>query len=454
MRRFFAIDLILAVLLLCLCTPAGAQGFIEKLMMPGELSEPHAKLEENCSNCHKTLDRQAQSGLCLSCHKTVQADVSAKSGFHGKDPMAQVSECAACHADHQGRNHSLVPLKPVIFNHDNTDYPLAGRHRTATCEGCHIAGKRFSEAPHDCLSCHAAHQPHAGRLGERCASCHVVDGWAKVAAFNHEKTAFPLRGAHVSVACLSCHVSEVYKGVGTACNDCHAIQDVHATRFGPACQDCHGVERWKGAKFDHAKKTRFALLGAHEKATCSACHGADTRAKISMACFDCHQAQDVHKAKLGNHCADCHGETAWRDKVRFDHGLTTYPLLGLHVAVACESCHDSQAFQGAPTNCAACHAGDDPHIGRFTSRCESCHSANGWARVTFDHRQNTHFPLTGAHSKVGCYGCHAQKNVASAALSTTCYACHRSQDVHHGAYGQDCARCHSTATFRTAFIRK
>jgi Cytochrome c7 and related cytochrome c len=322
------------------------------------------------------------------------------------------------------------------------------------CEACHAQGKKFAAAPHECPACHDKDQPHKGQLGTKCEACHNVERWTKVAAFNHDTTKFPLKGAHAKVGCLSCHAGEVYKGVSTACNDCHALQDVHATRFGTACQDCHTVETWKGAKFDHAKSTRFPLLGVHAQAKCGDCHGGNVRQKISMACFDCHKSQDVHKAQLGSQCGECHGTAGWRQDVKFDHGLTSYPLTGLHTAVACESCHASAAFRGAPRACVACHASDDTHAGRFASRCEDCHSANGWQRVAFDHGRDTRFKLTGAHAKTGCYACHTQKNVKSASLPATCYACHKAQDVHHGAFGQDCTRCHTTATFKSAFIRQ
>jgi hypothetical protein len=141
--------------------------------------------------------------------------------------------------------------------------------------------------------------------------------------------------------------------------------------------------------------------------------------------------------------------------VRFDHGLTNFPLIGLHTVAACESCHQSAAFKGAPIACADCHnKEEDVHEGRLTARCADCHTPNGWKRVSFDHGRQTNYPLTGAHAKTGCYDCHRERNVADAKLPTACYACHRKQDVHRGAFGQDCSRCHDTSTFSTAFIRQ
>jgi hypothetical protein len=446
---------LLAVMLFALVSPlAIADNALEKLMMPGELSNAHAKLEVNCENCHKLLVKQAQSNLCISCHKEVKADVEGKKGFHGKNTLVAKSECFACHVEHKGRDHSVVQLEPVLFNHANTNYPLVGGHQKAQCNACHVAGKKYREAPHDCFACHDKDQPHKGNLGKACETCHVPDSWKKVAAFDHDKTKFPLKGGHIKATCIGCHVGEVYKGLSTTCNDCHAIQDVHGGKFGPKCQDCHSVESWKDAKFDHNKQTKFALLGAHAKAKCSDCHGNNVRAKIAMDCVSCHKAQDAHKGQLGVACGDCHGVNTWRQDVKFDHGLTKYPLTGLHVAVPCESCHTTPAFKGAPTACISCHAKDDKHEGRFATSCASCHSTMGWTRVSFEHGKDANYPLTGAHATIGCYACHTATNVKSAKLPTTCYACHKKQDVHKGAFGQDCVKCHTTTTFKTAFIRK
>jgi hypothetical protein len=451
MRRFSAVHLIIVLMLALLALPASGANVVEKLMMPGELSTPHMKLEEDCANCHKVLQRPAQSDLCVGCHKPIAANLKEKNGFHGRNPLVSKSECYSCHVEHRGREASIVNVEALTFDHSLTNYALQGKHAQASCSGCHVVGKKFREASQICIDCHKKDEPHKGQLGTNCKSC---QSWKKVAKFDHSKTTFPLLGKHAGVNCISCHVGEVYKGVSTACNDCHAIQDVHAGRFGAKCQDCHSNDSWKQAKFDHNKNTRFALAGAHAKAQCSDCHGSDTHAKISMACVDCHRNQDVHKAQLGAVCGDCHGVASWKKDVKFDHDLTTYPLIGLHAAVACESCHVTRAYKGAATTCVNCHAKDDVHIGRFTKACASCHSPIGWGRIAFDHGRDAGYPLTGAHARVGCYGCHTQKNVQSAALPTACIACHKKQDVHHGAFGTDCARCHTTATFRNAFIRK
>ena len=452
--RIAAALVILASAVLAVSANVEAANPLEKLLMPGPVAAPHAKTEDNCDACHTPFSKDTQDGLCLACHKPVKADIDAKRGFHGLSPLRKGVSCNQCHDDHKGRDFDMVQLNKPLFDHRTTDFKLSGAHENVPCASCHAEKKRFAEAPLTCSGCHQKDEPHKGNLGTACESCHRETRWRDTIAFDHSRTQFALNGAHKTVACASCHLGEVYKGVGKDCNSCHAIQDVHQTRFGPNCSSCHTETAWKPAKFDHDTQSKFPLKGAHVTAACSSCHGETVLVKIDTSCFSCHAKQDVHKAQLGQQCGTCHTASAWKADVVFDHGLTRFPLSGMHAVVACEGCHASPAFQDAELSCASCHAKEDSHQGRFTARCESCHSANGWTRVSFDHGKQTRFALTGKHAKTACYACHTQKNVQDASLPETCFSCHAKEDVHRGAFGRNCAQCHDTSDFSTAFIRR
>ncbi len=431
-----------------------AQNTVESLVQPDLLSAAHEKFEADCSSCHRAFRKAAQSSLCADCHKLVRDDIAKGTGFHGKEPLVRKSECSNCHAEHKGRDFKPARLTAITFDHAKTDYQLDGKHAGADCSGCHKHGQKFSAAPSACVTCHDADQPHRGNLGTECQSCHSTTDWRTLMPFDHGKTKFPLLGAHTKTTCFSCHVGEVYKGLSKVCVDCHAVQDVHAGRFGSACEACHSVEDWKHTAFDHGKATGFKLAGAHAISSCSQCHGASLTSKPPKACAACHTEQDAHKGQLGKDCAACHQTAAWRQDVTFDHAKTKFPLLGQHAAVPCKSCHATPAYQDAATECAACHKDTGVHDGRFAQLCETCHTAASWKEIAFHHDRDTKFKLTGDHAKAGCNACHAKRNVSSAALPTDCYSCHKAQDVHRGAFGRDCAACHSTSSFKTAVIRK
>lgn len=431
-----------------------AETLFEKLVMPGEVIEGHQKLEKDCKSCHASFSKDAQSELCRDCHKPVGADLTQKTGFHGREPSVAARACRTCHTDHKGRTADIVGLDAQTFRHDVTDFPLKGAHATAPCNSCHEAAKPHRTAPHECVSCHKSSEPHAGRLGKNCESCHGVGAWLPAKSFDHDKTAFAIKGAHKDVPCTACHANEQWKGIDTTCSACHVLKDIHRGRFGEKCDSCHTPEKWTLVRFDHDKSTKFPLKGAHGKVLCESCHKGDLyRDKLQTACVQCHRTDDAHKGQLGQACANCHTEAGWRAQVEIDHDLTRFPLIGLHAAVPCEGCHASQNFKSAPSACHDCHR-DSHHEGRLGSRCETCHNPNGFELWRFDHARSARFPLTGRHAVVRCEACHSEKSPASLKLSQECASCHSNDDVHRGAFGRACETCHSTAAFGEARRRR
>jgi hypothetical protein len=415
--------------------------------MPGPLIERHAKLEKECGSCHEPFSRQSQPKLCLACHKDVAADRDQKQGFHGRNPEAGKQDCKHCHTDHKGRKADIVLLDRNTFNHSFTDFELKGGHRTARCESCHKPAVKFRDAPQRCFDCHKSLDPHKARLGENCASCHSEEGWRRVKAFDHDKTRFPLDGAHAKVGCATCHAGEVYKNLETTCIACHRLQDAHAGRFGTKCETCHSPAQWKKTTFNH-DKTKFPLRGGHVKVKCDTCHTGDLYAtKLSTTCVSCHKKDDPHKGQLGARCEQCHNETNWRQKVVFDHDITRFPLIGRHAILPCEECHRTASFKDASRNCSSCHK-DRHHEGRLGQNCAQCHNPNGWSRWRFDHATQTRYPLTGAHRGLQCHACHATKNAVKIAPPQNCYSCHSNDDAHQGNFGRSCERCHTTSSFK------
>jgi hypothetical protein len=424
----------------------GSQNVLERLVTPGPLVDGHAKLEKDCASCHEAFSRKSQSRLCLACHKEIDSDRQLASRFHGRQPDALAQECNHCHTDHKGRTADIVQLDRETFNHTATNFVLQGAHKAARCGACHAQAVKFRDAPGRCFDCHKGSDPHKGRLGETCENCHGEDAWRHVKAFDHSKTRFPLVGAHRTVVCSACHRGERYKDIGTACVECHRIQDVHAGRYGPKCETCHDQNKWATIHFNH-DKTKFPLKFAHAKVKCDDCHTGNLYAqKLATTCVSCHQKDDRHKSQLGSRCEQCHGEVGWRKITAFDHDVTRFPLIGRHAVVPCEECHRSLSFRGTQRACASCHR-DEHHEGRLGANCALCHNPNGWARWRFNHDTQTRYPLTGAHHGLACQACHVTKNVTKAALPMDCYACHRQDDAHHGSFGRACERCHTTASF-------
>lgn len=446
--RISLIAALAALPVLLTASLVSGQTLFEALVLPGPVVTGHAKVENDCIQCHEKGSRKSQPKLCLVCHKDVAADLAASRGYHGRDRLAASQDCKHCHTDHKGRTADIVPFDRETFNHALTNFPLKGGHSSARCESCHAVNTKYRKAPGACIECHRAADPHKGNLGTKCEGCHNETAWRQTTAFDHAKTKFPLTGAHKDVVCTSCHAGEHYKGLGVTCISCHSAQDKHAGRYGQKCETCHAPKKWADISFDHTKATKFPLRGKHASVACDACHTGDLyKVKLPTTCFGCHGKSDPHKGQLGNKCETCHKETGWRQKVAFDHDVTRFPLVGLHKAVACEDCHTSERYKETPQACAACHK-DAHHEGRLGDQCALCHTPNGWTRWHFDHARQTRFALTGAHDGLDCHACHKAKGAARPRLSTTCIGCHAADDAHSGSFGIACEQCHDTTSFK------
>jgi hypothetical protein len=287
------------------------------------LTGRHAQVA--CEKCHWSEDAQGKRvpagtagakvhyrpiafASCKDCHKDPHRD------RYGQD-------CARCH-DTSGWNR----ITAGAFDHDRTRYPLRDRHRAVACEKCHwpadAAGKRVPAgtpgaklrykpiAFDKCAACHA--DAHRGQLARRsdhgaCEACHDQKGFvpARYGHAEHAASRFPLRDAHLAVACTACHrppgtTAEAgfdFRSGQTTCNACHA--DPHAGQFANRgatdCTRCHGSRAWSIPSFEHGK-TRFPLDGAHARTACSSCHkpvivdGKRTARyrPLDTACRSCH----------------------------------------------------------------------------------------------------------------------------------------------------------------------
>ena len=431
------------VVLLAAVLPARAQ--LEQALMPGKVIAGHAKLEEECGNCHVAFDKRAQDRLCLGCHKEVAADVAGHAGMHGR---IRFDACRPCHTEHKGREVNIAAFDERKFDHAATDFVLAGAHRDVKCNTCHVAGRKFRAAPGECTGCHRKDDRHKGRFGEKCESCHNATEW-KAWTFDHDTaTRFVLRFKHRTARCDSCHAGNIYKDkVEATCVSCHRKDDKHKGSLGPRCGDCHTEQNWAQAKFDHGK-THFPLTGQHADAACKSCHRDLASFKgAPLACNGCHAKDDKHKARFGEKCESCHADTSWKN-VRFAHDRDTpFRLIGAHRKATCEKCHAGTLYRDkTPTLCLGCHQNDDKHLGQLGARCESCHVEDDWKRIVrFDHGQ-TRFPLLGRHVLVECKSCHA--TLAFKDAKSDCLSCHVKDDAHRRTLGTKCEACHNARTWK------
>ncbi len=149
--------------------------------------------------------------------------------------------------------HNTSDWDDAEFDHDDSNFPLTGRHRSLDCESCHADG--YQGTPTDCVACHQSDynrtdDPDHAAAGfpVRCEECHNTRDWDD-ADFDHDGRYFPIySGEHRNEwdSCSDCHTSPNNYAVFT-CATCHSRSemnrehdDVSGYVFEPrACLACH-----------------------------------------------------------------------------------------------------------------------------------------------------------------------------------------------------------------------
>jgi hypothetical protein len=233
-------------------------------------------------------------------------------------------------------------------------------------------------------------KPHGGFVDDLdCSACHTSDGWqlarsAGKSGFDHDRTGFALRGAHVQTQCSSCHTGKAKPA--NNCEGCH--RDPHEGQQVGTCAECHNAIAWSATtELEQHRRTRMPLTGRHATIDCSACHKRQGEHMYSGAPTDCyachsteyHDASNVHPVHDGStgqppfsrQCALCHQTNSWTPAYT---NPTTLPGAGTTAAVAAQ--HEPYFTLALGSHrgleCAACHA--DPRRAQLV-RCDGCHTA-------------------------------------------------------------------------------
>lgn len=192
-------------------------------------------------------------------------------------------------------------------------------------------------------------------------------------------------------------------------------------------------------RVDHSK-TRFPLLGKHQKVPCESCHppsqGTRVWKGVPLDCHGCHSDRRTHKGSLGTSCERCHDVSGWKS-ISHTAAQHRFPLVGNH-DVPCASCHVKGAHLTAKVGCADCH--EQKHRGTRLA-CNTCHNVDKWKTVSYT--QHTYNPelLPGKHRTATCLGCHPKFRFNNSSKTAPCESCHE-KDRRHEDLGA-CKSCHS-----------
>ncbi|MGE0710843.1 MAG: hypothetical protein AB7N76_01840 [Planctomycetota bacterium] len=236
---------------------------------------------------------------------------------------ARRDKCTECHSE---TSWTKISEPDGPFDHTLTGFPLEGAHadpKRARCADCHRRGLR--QLSQRCASCHQ--DPHAGANSQACERCHNARTWdVPRNFFIHERTRFPLSGAHAAIACEACHRNargEPLAVTPTECEVCHIRDRIRALPNHVAagftnCGWCHTTSTFRRGTYTHRT---YVLNGVHALQSCTNCHAGQTFAGLAAGgtdCLVCHQAQFNSTAgnpnvpnhttgpPFGSDCGRCH----------------------------------------------------------------------------------------------------------------------------------------------------
>ncbi|HVJ09424.1 MAG TPA: DmsE family decaheme c-type cytochrome [Acidisarcina sp.] len=220
--------------------------------------------------------------------------------------------CATCHAD----------IAKGLGGNPHSKIALMHGDKTATCEGCHGAGKAHVDGGGDVTKIFRFTKANAKQIDDKCLGCHQ----GKHANFE--------RSAHgeANVSCLNCH------GIHVQGEKEHLLKASQPT----LCYGCHTDIKPDFSKPFHHKVNEGL-----------------------MKCSDCHdphgtfQAKGLHTAAQGDAvCVKCHTETAG-------------PFVYEHPPVKTEGC----------TSCHTPHGSPNPRLlarSNVNTLCMQCHTASSF----------------------------------------------------------------------------
>jgi hypothetical protein len=463
-----------------------------------------------CENCHKstttpggfagtTMVHTGLNGLsnCASCHENNAADL----GYFGltakmvvrpptsgapPNPVTPIDanhpttgDCSQCHSSTTSftatiavpTNHIPVGATACTNCHTGTSAPYAPANTvmnhtgfTASCNGCHAAGKSFygtaqteaggqpmqppgtigtpGAANHipigsaDCVGCHSSSSTSAGGFKVAATPALSPTGHAAVSA----------------LACSSCHYQTGTTGdvtwLGTTAKGPPGAVGTpgaanHIAMGSGDCKTCHASLFTVGA----FKVTGTPLLAAAGHAavsgqTCDSCHASANTTWFGVTTVT---TGSTHIQTATAVCSSCHASNF----VTGGFAITSSPVLSVagHAAISsltCATCHENAPanlnFQGVLNKIylrpGAAAVGLSPvdlahAVGTLlTADCSQCHTTA--PPFNASNLPNNHIPLPSTATPA-CTVCHAagqpknpstSKMVHSSVASETCSTCH------------------------------
>jgi len=413
----------------------------EKLITTAGLSFDHAdvkRLGMECTSCHSAVvkgDGDVPQERCFTCHNDPArlARLSDVELLHRTHVTEHKVDCLNCHLEIQHR----VPKELEVIATSCETCHVGGGHSPQRDLYVGIGGKGVAPQPAAmylagvrCESCHII--SHDGRRlasDVSCMSCHgakfsrIYQDWHTTLAQRLQKTKDLLTHVKTLLAALEGAVPEsAQQNLQRAEENILFVEQAHAVHnpgyasalLKRAYEDLQQALR--EASIEQALEAPW--VQAPYQTTCTACHL--SAATISKETRDGLFRHEMHVARRGLECSQCHQEANYRES---QHGAQK---------LSCTECHPSaeQMAQLEPKDCWQCHQAQIPTRSKLVKFPHEQHISMGFGCAICHEgvTQQSHLDFVRSGRGVPALG------------HSFCATCHQS-DV--PPQGGDCLKCHT-----------
>jgi hypothetical protein len=275
----------------------------------------------------------------------IHAQMSDMSGgcenCHHYNTTGPILKCNSCHESVRKRSDVSIPDLKGAYHRQCMNCHREWSHETG-CNTCHLLTKDIKEPQADKYRSQLAGKVHP-KVEEPVKILYETDYQkGKLVTFYHDdhtkKFKIDCISCHAQESCTKCHDVNLSNQKSKLISEKKSVEEHHKKCFSchqnDNCSNCHLDKELE--RFDHERKTGWALNKYHIILSCEKCHGS----KIPYKTLD-------------KNCISCHGE--WNSE-NFKHSVTGLQLDEVHIELSCEDCHIDKNFAVKPS-CDGCHEG-------------------------------------------------------------------------------------------------
>ena len=325
---------------------APVQAAVESLLMPGPVTQAHAKLEVRVQQLPRSQPIAARRASCASTATRRSPPTCATSGApRSHDQCRAPASAVGCHTEHRGRDSDIVQLEPgrssIIARPISRSRARIARWpaRAAT-----RPGEAYRKAPPTCVSCHKDDDYPRGPAGQGLRRLPQPATAGQGRSFDHGKTDFALTGAHQADHLRRLPPRRPLQGIA---EDLRRLPRHRrcAPRLSAATTAASATRPATGRRRSSIMQRRPASrcwARTPSSTARPATAAATTRTRCRRTATAAIEPTIPTPARFGDKCNDCHGNEPGSRSTTITRRDAKFALEGAHAKLGCHVCHTAR----------------------------------------------------------------------------------------------------------------